>query len=110
MTVILPECDRFDPVKGYEEVIKEMGRTNWFSLVSYTTLARNAYYQGFITEYERTHVVGKGVFTEDGCLKWIHDLPGKPKGPYPIQELTKERIEMIYANQLMGLGNGTTGF
>jgi hypothetical protein len=110
MSVITPEYDRFCPFRGYEDVIKDIGRTNWFAAVSYTTLARNAYYQGFITEYERTHVVGKGVFTEDGCLKWIHDLPGKPKGPYPIQELTKERIEMIYANHLLGLSDGDTGF
>lgn len=109
----IPEYDRFDPFRGYEESIKKDWSGNrglWFSAISYTLLARNAYYQGFITEYERTHVVGKGVFTEKGCLKWIADLPGKHPGPYPIQELTKERIEMIYGRQLLGLGDGTTGF
>lgn len=110
MTVIIPEYDRFDPFMGYEEIIEDLGKDYWFSTISYTTLARNAYYQGFITEYERQNVVGKGIFTEDGCLKFIKDLPGKPKGPYPIQELTKERIEMIYANHLLGLGDGDTGF
>lgn len=109
MPLILPETDQFDPFKGYETVCNKIGRHNWFSAVPSVTLARNAYYQGFITEWEYLQISsGKGVIREDGSLRWIHSLPGYPPGPYEDQYLTRERIERIRGDQLLGLGDGRT--
>lgn len=109
-----PSFDEFDPLRGYQYKLKHvwhMHRTDILTAIPQEELARNAYYQGFVTEFEYQHLVsGKGVFHEDGKIRWIIDLPGKKPGPYPDEKLTAERIEMIVANHLLGIGDGDVSF
>lgn len=106
--------ERFDPFKGYGDLIQKGYSGDsfaWFALVPNATLARNALYQGFITEWEHVMIVrGYGTFTSYGTLKWLMDLPQKRKGPYPEEILTRHRIEMIRANHMLGIGDGECSF
>lgn len=106
-----PEEDEiFDPFKGYEEQIAYAGKENWFSTMAESTLARNAFYQGFITEWERDLASrGMAIFQQDGHVKWIKDLPGKPsREPYPDVLLTRSRMDRIKADHMLGIGDGKT--
>jgi hypothetical protein len=96
----------FDPFKGYD--FSKISKEDWFNSVPYSTLARNAYYQGFITEWEHRQITaGKAIFLEDGHLRWIKDLPDCP-GPHPDTLLTKTRMLQIQADYLLGIGKGET--
>lgn len=99
----LPEWDRFDPTRGYSEAIEHYGNVHmWFGALPQAQVARNAYYQGFITEWEFAQV--QDGYFEINLYGYIHRT-----NPNPSRELlTKERIEQIYIDMLLGLGDGKT--
>lgn len=94
-----PDSDEmFDPAKGYEQA---------GHMPDLPTRARNALYQGFITEWEHLMIKGTwGSIHKDGWLRWSRAALDN----YPVSDclLTRARMIEIQADQLLGLGNGKT--
>lgn len=83
----------FDSHKGY----RELGRDPDFR-----EEARDAYYQGFITDYERNMLMtGRMIIDNQANLVWL--WTDKPK-----RRLTRLRMLEIQRDQLMGISDGTT--
>lgn len=64
--------------------------------------ARNAFYQGFITEYERLNLIrGFAVINYQSELVWLDRR-------VPTETLNRERIDRIRTEHLLGIGDGKT--
>jgi hypothetical protein len=93
------EQEVFDPLKGYSKD----------NPPSSAEEARNAYYQGFVTEYEYNLLRrGNAYIRDDGYLVFLI-LPRGHKVPHPAtQLLTKQRMEDIRIDHMLGHGDGNT--
>jgi hypothetical protein len=107
-THLMEECPdtstRFDPRKGYEpdRQIEEY------------EVARNAYYQGYVTDWEYKQLIKEDYFIDDkGILKSLRGMHTSEKGELTIMHtaiLTLDRMSMIQAKHLLGVGDGRTSF
>lgn len=128
MSVLSLEEDIFDPFKGYEDEVKyyeNYGHSKqlFFDFLSPTTLARNAYYQGYITEWELRMIPITGVFHITGSFSWnpaifLHPELTTLKGfvrDASLQKkhsmvLSKQRMLDMRINSVLGINNYQTTY
>jgi len=88
----------FDPLKGYEDGREPTSEEE----------ARNALYQGFVTEWEFAYLrVGFAIIDHNSYLIWLtvptgHDVPPEKR------LLSRDRMLLIQADHLLGIGDGKT--
>lgn len=94
----LPDHENFDCRQGYKD----------HEYPSAQEEARNAFYQGFVTDFEfKALANGIAVINYDNELVWLNLPIGRTEFP-KTRRLTRQRIIEIRGDHLVGSGKGDT--
>ena len=127
MSVLSLEEDIFDPFKGYEGEVAHYenyghSKQMFFDFLGATTLARNAYYQGYITEWELRRIPTNGVFHSTGAFSWNTAILAQERKTLKgfvrdaslqrkhLMVLSKQRMLDMQINNVLGINNYQTTY